>query len=45
MDFHENTFKAYAEDISKGEIELKALLASVGKTPRYFRHPYGTPVI
>jgi len=40
MDFHENTFKAYANDIIKGEIELKKLLSSVGKTPHYFRHPY-----
>lgn len=40
MDFHENTFKAYAEDIVKGETELKILLARVGKTPHYFRHPY-----
>lgn len=40
MDFHENTFKAYAEDIIKGENELKVLLSSVGKSPRYFRHPY-----
>src|ERR1035437_111129 len=40
MDFHESTFKAYANDIIKGEVELKILLSSVGKTPHYFRHPY-----
>ena len=40
MDFHENTFRAYANDIVKGEAELKVLLSSVGKSPHYFRHPY-----
>jgi peptidoglycan/xylan/chitin deacetylase (PgdA/CDA1 family) len=40
MDFHESTFSAYANDIIKGETELKILLSSVGKKPHYFRHPY-----
>lgn len=32
--------KGYTEDIAKGEVVTKALLARYHKTERYFRHPY-----
>lgn len=32
--------KAYTEDIAKGELVTKVLLAEHHKTMRYFRHPY-----
>jgi len=39
-DLHAVGLEAYEADILQGEIFLKPLLDEVGKTPRWFRHPY-----
>ncbi|HEX9928871.1 MAG TPA: polysaccharide deacetylase family protein [Pyrinomonadaceae bacterium] len=40
MNLHANSLEKYTEDILKGEIVTKELLASKNKQIRYFRHPY-----
>jgi len=40
MNLHANPLEKYTEDILKGEIVTKELLASKNKQIRYFRHPY-----
>lgn len=40
MSLHANSLEKYTEDILKGEIVTKELLAAKNKKIRYFRHPY-----
>ncbi|HEX8195601.1 MAG TPA: polysaccharide deacetylase family protein [Pyrinomonadaceae bacterium] len=40
MNLHANSLEKYTEDILKGEIVTKELLATKNKQIRYFRHPY-----
>lgn len=40
LGLHETTLPLYQENILRGEKITKELLASKGKTLRYFRHPY-----
>lgn len=40
MSLHDNPVEKYKENILKGEIITKELLAEKGFKPRYFRHPY-----
>jgi peptidoglycan/xylan/chitin deacetylase (PgdA/CDA1 family) len=40
MNLHANSLEKYTEDILKGEIVTKELLASKNKQIRFFRHPY-----
>lgn len=40
MSLHDNPVETYKENILKGEIITKELLAKKGLKPRYFRHPY-----
>lgn len=40
MNLHANPLEKYTEDILKGEIVTKELLAAKNKRIRYFRHPY-----
>ena len=40
MDYHKVTTKKYFDDVLKGEKITKPLMASYGKSLRYFRHPY-----
>ncbi len=38
--YHRVGFKAFSQDILKGEKQTKALCSKYGKQLRYFRHPY-----
>ncbi len=40
IDFNGTDFDSYFNEIIRGEIHTKKLMAEFGKTPRYFRHPY-----
>lgn len=40
MSLHDNPVEVYKENILKGEIITKELLAEKGQKMRYFRHPY-----
>jgi peptidoglycan/xylan/chitin deacetylase (PgdA/CDA1 family) len=40
LDLHTNPLTAYLDDIARGDAVTRALLAEVGRRPRYFRHPF-----
>lgn len=40
VDLHAIGLAAYEQDILRGEVTLRPLLAETGQAPRWFRHPY-----
>ncbi|MCX6151797.1 MAG: polysaccharide deacetylase family protein [Ignavibacteriales bacterium] len=40
FDYHKTSSKKYFDDIIKGEIITKKLMAEFGRSPKYFRHPF-----
>lgn len=40
VSMHDVTLRAYEENILKGELHLRPMLAKHGQTPKWFRHPY-----
>src|SRR5688500_6035269 len=39
-DLHQVDLKTFQDDVLRGEIVTRRLLAAKGETPRYFRHPF-----